>query len=99
MVIAVMLSLISCITAFSQTDYRTDVVLTIEESTSTTTDPIQSISNASDTVTDSNDSITSLNKDNSSIQTGSVLFWSLPLIAMAAICVAFMIVRTNELKK
>lgn len=99
MVIAVMLSLISCITAFSQTDYRTDVVLTIEESTSTTTEPIQSVSNPSETLTASNDSITSLNKDNSYVQTGSVLFWSLPLIALAAICVAFVIVRTNELKK
>ncbi len=97
MFVVVMLSLISCITAFAQTDCRTDVVLTIEESTYATAEPIQSVSNAPDTVTDSEYNIDSLNKDNSYVKTGNIIWW-LPLVTLAAICAAILIVQTIKLK-
>ncbi len=98
MSVVVMLALISCITAFSDTDCRTDVVLKIEESTYAADEPIQSVSNVPDTVTSSDNSIASLNKDNSYVQTGNIIWW-LSLVILAAICAAILIMQTIRLKK
>ena len=98
MSVVVILSLISCITAFSYTDCRTDVVLKIEESTYTPDEPIQSVSNVPDTVTSSDNSIAYLNNDNSYIQTGNIIWW-ISLVTLAAICAAILIMQTIKLKK
>ncbi len=98
MSVVVILSLISCITAFSSTDCRTDVVLKIEESTYTTDEPIQSVSNVPDTVTSSDNSIAYLNNDNSYIQTGNIIWW-ISFVTLAAICATILIMQTIKLKK
>ncbi len=98
MSVVVMLSLISSITAFTATDYRTDVVLKIQESTYTTDEPTQPVSNAPDTTVSSDNSIASLNQDNSCVQTGNVIWW-LSLVILAAICAAILIMQTIKLKE
>lgn len=93
-----MLILISSVTAFAQTNYSTDIVLTIEETTQQSVETTH-ISTTPDNADFTSDSITDLNKSNSYIQTGSVMRWSLPIAIFTVICTTLIVIWTIRHKK
>lgn len=93
-----MLILISSVTAFAQTNYSTDIVLTIEETTQQSIETTHT-STTPDSTDFTSGSIADLNKSNSYIQTGSVLRWSLPIAVFTVICTTVIIIWTIRHKK